>query len=78
MPRKLAFTGGHQVKVVEYEERPPAPNEARIQTEYASGKHGTPLAIMDSRNEQGQRWDEYRAYDAIISMMRQGVLTARV
>ena len=58
MPRKLAFTGGHQIEVVEYEDRPLAPNEARVQTEYASGKHGTPLAMMDSRNEQGQRWDD--------------------
>ena len=58
MPRKLAFTGGHQVEVVEYEDRPLAPNEVRIQTEYASGKHGTPLAMMDGRNEQGQRWDD--------------------
>ena len=58
MPRKLAFTGGHQVEVVEYEDRPLEPNEVRIQTEYASGKHGTPLAIMDGRNSQGQRWDE--------------------
>ncbi len=58
MPRKLAFTGGHQIEVVDYEERPLAPHEVRIQTEYASGKHGTPLAIMDSRNDQGQRWDD--------------------
>ena len=58
MPRKLAFTGGHQVEVVEYEDRPLAPNELRIQTEYASGKHGTPLAMMDGRNDQGQRWDD--------------------
>ena len=58
MPRKLAFTGGHQVEVVEYEDRPLAPNEVRIQTEYASGKHGTPLAMMDGRNDRGQRWDE--------------------
>ena len=58
MPRKLAFTGGHKAEVVEYADRPLAPNEVRIQTEYASGKHGTPLAIMDGRNEQGQRWDE--------------------
>ncbi len=58
MPRKLAFTGGHQVEVVEYEDRPLAPNEVRIQTEYASGKHGMPLAMMDGRNDRGQRWDD--------------------
>ena len=58
MPRKLAFTGGHQIEVVDYEERPLAPHEVRIQTEYASGKHGTPLAIMAGRNDTGQRWDD--------------------
>jgi len=58
MPRKLAFTGGNQVEVVEYEDRPLEPNELRIKTEYASGKHGTPLAMMGALNYQGQRWDE--------------------
>ncbi len=53
MPRKLAFTGGHQIEVVEYEDRPLEPNELRIKTEYASGKHGTPLAYMDDQNLEG-------------------------
>ncbi len=57
MPRKLAFTSRKKVAVIEYEDRPLKPNEVRIQTEYASGKHGTPLAIMDGRNDQEQRWD---------------------
>ena len=59
MPRKLAFTGGHQVEVVEYEDRPLAPNEVRgSDRNTASGKHGTPLAMMDGRNDRGQRWDD--------------------
>ena len=58
MPRKLTFAGGHKIEVVEYEERPLAPDEARVQTEYASGKHGTPLAIMADREDTGQRWDD--------------------
>ncbi len=58
MPRKLAFTGGDKFEVVEYEERPLAPHELRIQTEYASGKHGTPLAFMRGRVEQGPGWDD--------------------
>ena len=58
MPRKLAFTGGHRIEIVEYQERPLAPHEVRVRTEYASGKHGTPLAIMDGRNDLGQRWDD--------------------
>ena len=58
MPRKLAFTGGHQIEVVEYEDRPLEPNELRIKTEYASGKHGTPLAYMDDQHPPWQRWDK--------------------
>ena len=58
MPRKLAFAGGYKVGLVEYDERPLTPHEVRVQTEYASGKHGTPLAIMDGRSERGQIWDE--------------------
>ena len=58
MPRKLAFTGGYKVGLVEYDERPLAPHEVRVQTEYASGKHGTPLAIMDGLSERGQIWDD--------------------
>ncbi len=57
MPRKVVFTKEHDVAVVEYEERPLAPNELRVQTEYASGKHGTTLSIMDGRNRQGQRFE---------------------
>ena len=52
MPRKLVFTGGRGVAVVEYEDRPLAPNEVRIQTEYASGKHGTVMSTMKNQNEQ--------------------------
>ena len=58
MPRKLAFAGGYKFDLVDYDERPLAPHEVRIQTEYASGKHGTPLAIMEGRNERGQIWDD--------------------
>jgi threonine dehydrogenase-like Zn-dependent dehydrogenase len=57
MPRKAAFTEGHGVAVLEYQDRPLASNEVRIQTEYASGKHGTTMALMDGLNRQGQRWD---------------------
>ena len=58
MPRKLAFTGADKIEIVEYDERPLAPHELRIQTEYASGKHGTPLAFMRGRAEQGLGWDD--------------------
>ncbi len=58
MPRKVAFTGGQGVAVLEYEDRLLAPNEVRIQTEYASGKHGMHMAMMDDRTRHGQHWDD--------------------
>ena len=58
MPRKLTFTGSRKIEIVEYEERPLAPHELRVRTEFASGKHGTPLAIMAGLNDPGQRWDD--------------------
>ena len=57
MPIKAVFTEKHDAALVEYDERPLALNEVRIQTEYASGKHGTTMHILDGRNRQGQRWD---------------------
>ncbi len=57
MPIKAVFNEDHEAALVEYDERPLAPNELRIQTEYASGKHGTTMLLMDGRNRQGQRWD---------------------
>lgn len=57
MPIKAVFNDDHQAVLLEYDERPLAPNEVRIQTEYASGKHGTTLYMMDGSQRQGQRWD---------------------
>ncbi|MCY3867306.1 MAG: alcohol dehydrogenase catalytic domain-containing protein, partial [Chloroflexi bacterium] len=58
MPVKAVFNEDHDATLVEYDERSLMPNEVRIQTEYASGKHGTTMHMMDGRNRQGQRWDE--------------------
>ncbi len=60
MPRKVAFTKGHGVAVLEYEDHLLASNEVRIQTEYASGKHGTNMAMMDglSPNSISNRIEE--------------------
>ena len=58
MPIKAVFNEDHEAALVEYDERPLTPNEVRIQTEYAAGKHGTTMHMMDGRNRQGQRWDE--------------------
>ncbi len=57
MPIKAVFNEKHQAALLEYDDRPLAPNEVRIQTEYASGKHGTTMLLMDGRNRQGQYWD---------------------
>ena len=58
MPIKAVFNQDHEATLVKYDERPLLPNEVRIQTEYAAGKHGTTMLLMDGRNRQGQRWDE--------------------
>ena len=57
MPIKAVFNDNHDAVIVKYDERPLAPNEVRIQTEYASGKHGTTMHLMDGSNREGQRWD---------------------
>lgn len=57
MPIKAVFNQQHEAVLLEYDERPLTANEVRIQTEYASGKHGTTMHMMDGRNRQGQRWD---------------------
>ena len=63
MPIKAGFNEDHEAALLEYDERPLAPNELRIQTEYASGKHGTTMFMMDGGQRQGQRWDaEKRLY----------------
>ncbi len=58
MPRRLAITAPHKVEVIEYEAAPPGPREVLVKTEIASGKHGTTVAMFDSVNFVGQRFDE--------------------
>ncbi len=58
MPIKAVFNEKHEAALVEYDERPLAPNEVRIQTEYASGEYGTSLVIVAGRNDTGQRWHD--------------------
>ena len=61
MPIKAVFDEDHEAVLLKYDERPLLPNEVRIQTEYASGKHGTTMHMMDGRNRQGLRWDDENA-----------------
>ena len=58
MPIKAVFNEKHEAALLEYDDRPLASNEVRIQTEYASGKHGTTMYMMDGSQRQGQRWDD--------------------
>ena len=58
MPRRLAITAPHRVDVIEYEDRPLLPGEVRIETELASGKHGTTVAMFDQANFRGHEFDQ--------------------
>ena len=58
MPRRLAWIKPNRVEVVEYEDRELREDEVLIETEYASGKHGTTLALFDNVNFRGKRFDQ--------------------
>jgi threonine dehydrogenase-like Zn-dependent dehydrogenase len=58
MPRRLAITAPHRVEVLTYEDRPLEARQVRLQTELASGKHGTTTAMFDGLNFRGQRFDQ--------------------
>jgi len=58
MPRRLAITGPRRVEVLDYQDSPLRPHEVRVQTEIASGKHGTTLAMFGNENFRGQTFDQ--------------------
>lgn len=58
MPRRLAFVAPYQAAILDYEEQPLQPQQVRIKTEIASGKHGTTMGMFDSRSFQGQEFDQ--------------------
>ena len=58
MPRRLAITGPYQVEVLEYQDPPLEAGQVLVNTELASGKHGTTTAMFDGRVFQGQRFDQ--------------------
>jgi threonine dehydrogenase-like Zn-dependent dehydrogenase len=58
MPCRLAITAPHRVEVLTYEDGPLEAHEVRLQTELASGKHGTTTAMFDGLNFRGQRFDQ--------------------
>ena len=57
MPKRLAIVGPYQVEVLEYQDAPLAANEVLVQTELASGKHGTTFGMFDGRTFEGQRFN---------------------
>ncbi|MDP6775503.1 MAG: zinc-binding alcohol dehydrogenase [Candidatus Latescibacteria bacterium] len=58
MPRRLAITRPYRVEVVDYDLPSPGPRQVMVETEIASGKHGTTLAGFDGLNFRGQAFDQ--------------------
>jgi threonine dehydrogenase-like Zn-dependent dehydrogenase len=54
----LAITGPYQVEVLDYEDPPLGDGEVLVETELASGKHGTTFGMFDGRTFEGQRFDQ--------------------
>jgi len=57
MPKRMAFVGPYEVALLNYEEAPLGPDQVRVHTEWASGKHGTTTAMFDGGAFQGQQFD---------------------
>ncbi len=57
MPRRLAITGLFEASILEYDDRPLAPDEVLVRSELASGKHGTTFSMFDQRTFDGMRFD---------------------
>lgn len=58
MPRRLAITAPYQVEVMTYQDSPLQDHQVLVQTEWASGKHGTTTGMFDGRSFQGQEFDQ--------------------
>lgn len=58
MPKRLAIVDDGRVEVIEYQEAPVEGNMVQVQTELASGKHGTTTAMLDGSVFKGQRFDQ--------------------
>ncbi|TVR62763.1 MAG: hypothetical protein EA426_01440 [Spirochaetaceae bacterium] len=58
MAHELVATAPHVLAVRDFTPGPMLPGQVRVETEYASGKHGTALAIFDALNFQGQNFDQ--------------------
>ena len=59
MPRRLAIVAPYEVEVLEYQDPPLGENEVLVQTELASGKHGTTFGMFDGRTFRGQQFSRH-------------------
>ena len=57
MLKRLAFVGPYEVTVLDYVQEPLSAHEVRVETEWASGKHGTTTAMFDGGAFRGQTFD---------------------
>ena len=57
MPRRLAIVGPYEVQVLEYQDKPLEAKQVLVQTELASGKHGTTFGMFDGRTFEGQQFN---------------------
>ena len=65
MAKRLVATAPHVLAVDAYEPPTVGPAQVRVRSEYASGKHGTAVAIFDNVNFEGQNFDlEMRLFRA--------------
>jgi NADPH:quinone reductase-like Zn-dependent oxidoreductase len=57
MPKRLAITAPYKVELLDYEEPDLGRNEVRVQTAFASGKHGTTTGLMAGNAFNGWAFD---------------------
>ena len=58
MPKRLAFVGPYKAAILIYSEPELQPDQVRVRTTWASGKHGTTTAMFDGGAFQGQTFDQ--------------------
>jgi threonine dehydrogenase-like Zn-dependent dehydrogenase len=57
MPRRIVTQDGSRFWIADYELPPHAPDEVRVQVEFAAPKHGTEAQIIGGSVFQTKRWD---------------------
>ncbi len=62
MPRRLAITGLDRLDILDFALPPLDAGQVRVQTEYASGKHGTTLALLEQAQTGGYFDPERRLF----------------